>query len=294
MPCYSPLKGWRSKRGKENGKWAVTFNPAQGFSDLEVTVPCGQCIGCRLEKSRQWAVRCVHEMKQHEHNSFITLTFDDENLDPGGSLQKEDFQKFMKRLRKNTGAKIRYFHCGEYGDRLSRPHHHAILFGFDFEDKKHFKNNGNNKLYSSEILDKAWQHKGHCLIGEANFETAAYVARYVLKKVTGIPAADHYQGRQPEYCTMSRRPGIGRDFYEKYKDEIFPDDFVVIRNRQMKPPTYYENILYQDDLEAYNEIKAERYKGAKNNVDFDDIQRLAVKEEVTKAKVNQRNRILEK
>ena len=293
VPCYHPLKGYRSKEGKVNGKWAVTFNPKQGYTDLQVTVPCGQCVGCRLERSRQWAMRCVHEMRLHEHNSFITLTFDDQHLNPKETLVKSDFQNFMKRLRKNTGAKIRYFHCGEYGENLSRPHHHAILFGYDFEDKKLFKTQKGNKLYSSDILDKAWQHKGWALIGEANFETAAYTARYILKKVTGPAAGEHYNGKIPEYCTMSRRPGIGRDHYEKYKDEIFPDDYCVIRNQKMNPPKYYLDILGQDSLQAYEYIKAQRHIKAKNNVDYDNYSRLPVKEEVTMAKVNLKQRPIE-
>lgn len=292
MPCYHPLTGYRAKGGKNNGKWPITFSPKLGFSDLEVKVPCGQCIGCRLEKSRQWAMRCVHEMKAHEANCFITLTFNDENLNPEQTLVKADFQNFMKRLRKNTGSKIRYFHCGEYGDELSRPHHHAILFGFDFEDKKYFKNNRGYKLYSSEQLDKAWQHQGHCLIGEANFDTAAYVARYVLKKQTGPGSKEYYNGKLPEYTTMSRRPGIGRNHYEQFKEEIFPDDFIVMNGKKMKPPTYYENLLHEEDPNQLEQIKNDRFKKASSSPDFDNIDRMYVKEEVKTARSNMKKRPL--
>lgn len=233
-------------------------------------------------------------MRQHDQNTFITLTFDDNHLDSNGSLVKSDFQNFMKRLRKNTGSKIRYFHCGEYGDQLSRPHHHAILFGYDFDDKKHFKANKGNPLYTSDTLDKAWQHQGHSLIGEANFETAAYCARYILKKVTGPAANEHYQERTPEYCTMSRRPGIGKGHYDKYKEEIYPDDFVVMRNTKMKPPKYYEDLLYQDDPKAYEDIKSERFKKAQKDEDFENYARLPVKEEVTLAKLTMRQRPIER
>jgi len=293
MPCYYPLQGYRSKAGRTNGKWAVTFSPTEGYPDLKVSLPCGQCVGCRLERSRQWAMRCVHEMRQHTENSFITLTFDDEHLNPQESLVKSDFQNFMKRLRKNTGAKIRYFHCGEYGEKLSRPHHHAILFGYNFPDRKYFKHNKGNNLYTSETLDKSWQHQGHSLIGEANFETAAYTARYILKKVTGPQAANHYNGKIPEYCTMSRRPGIGKTHYDKFKDEIFPDDFVVMRDQKMTPPKYYMDLLEQDTPEAYEDIKLARYKKAKNNTDFENYARLPVKEEVTFAKLKMKSRPIE-
>lgn len=274
MPCYSPLQGYRSASVNESGKRGITFSPTQGFSDLKVQVPCGQCIGCKLEKSRQWAMRCVHEMKTHKENCFITLTFDDEHLDPNQSLVKSDFQNFMKRLRKNTGEKIRYFHCGEYGEQLSRPHHHAILFGYDFADRKYFKKNNDYKLYQSEMLDKCWQHQGHALIGEANFETAAYVARYILKKQTGPGAAEHYGNKLPEYTTMSRRPGIGKDFYEKYKNEIWRDDNIVINNKRMKPPSYYERELEKVDPELIKKLKNERFMLAKQSDDFDNYERL--------------------
>ena len=290
MPCYTPLLGYRTTTVNENGKRGITFNPQKGHPDLQVQVPCGQCIGCRLEKSRQWALRCVHEMKLHSQNCFITLTFNDQHLNPNGSLVKSDFQNFMKRLRKNTKAKIRYFHCGEYGDQLKRPHHHAILFGYEPEDKKYFKNNGDYKLYSSEILDKAWQNQGHALIGEANFETAAYVARYILKKQTGSGAKDYYKELQPEYTTMSRRPGIGKDFYEKYKHEIWRDDNIVINSKRMKPPKYYENQLEQIDPILLQEIKNERFKLAKESSDFNNLERLHEKEDcqILKASHNKR------
>lgn len=284
MPCYHPLQGYRVKGGRNNGKWAITFSPAQGHPDLKVQVPCGQCIGCRLEKSRQWAMRCTHEMRQHDNNCFITLTFDDDHINPSGSLVKSDYQNFMKRLRKNTKEKIRYFHCGEYGENLSRPHHHAILFGYDFPDKKYFKRNGQHKLYQSEILDKAWQHQGHALIGEANFETAAYVARYILKKQTGPGSENHYQGRLPEYTTMSRRPGIGKDHYNEYKDEIYSDDTIVINNRKMRPPKYYDTQYETENSQAFETTKNLRYKNASKFEDFNDYFKLPIKEHIQKAK----------
>ena len=131
MPCYTPLKGWRSQERTESGKRAITFRLREGYADMPVDVPCGQCIGCRLERSRQWAVRCMHEASLYENNCFITLTYNEDHIPSDGSLKKDHFQKFMKRLRKKFGAGIRFFHCGEYGAELSRPHYHAILFNFD-------------------------------------------------------------------------------------------------------------------------------------------------------------------
>ena len=237
-------------------------------------------------------MRCVHEIKEHDQNCFITLTFDDEHLDPDQTLVKADFQNFMKRLRKNTSEKIRYYHCGEYGDQLGRPHHHAILFGYDFPDKKYFKNSKKHKLYSSDILDKAWQNQGHTLIGEANFETAAYCARYIMKKVTGQLAAEHYGNKLPEYNTMSRRPGIGRGYYDKYKSEIYPDDFVVMRGQKMNPPKFYDDLLYQDNQEQYETIKGHRIQKIKKLDDYDDYTRLPIKEEIKYAQSKLKKRPL--
>ena len=121
MACYTPLKGYRSTELTKNGKRKIVFNRNHGFADLPVTVPCGQCIGCRLERSRQWAIRCTHEASLWEKNCFITLTYNDENLPKDGSLDVTHFQKFMKRLRKKHGAGIRFYHCGEYGDKFGFP-----------------------------------------------------------------------------------------------------------------------------------------------------------------------------
>lgn len=255
MACVSPLKGWPSAMPTQNGKFPICFDFSKANIHADpLQVPCGQCVGCRLERSRQWAIRCVHEMRQHSANSFITLTFDDAHMDSALSLRKHHFQLFMKRLRKNTGEKIRYFHCGEYGENTHRPHHHAIIFGYDFPDKKHYKGN----LYDSAMLQKCWQDQGQCLIGEANFETAAYVARYVLKKVTGPDALQHYEDRLPEFVTMSRRPGIGQTHFEKYQQSIYDFDEVIMREKPMLPPKYYDRQLEKIDPELLKSIKESR------------------------------------
>ena len=287
MPCYHPLKGYKVKGG------GITFSPSQGFVDLEVKVPCGQCIGCRLERSRQWAMRCVHEMSGHEQNCFITLTFDDEKAnDPNSliTLVKKDFQLFMKRLRKNTGETIRYYHCGEYGENFTeRPHHHAILFGFDPQDKVlEEKSKKGLPQYSSEIISKAWQHQGRIRVSEANFESAAYVARYCLKKITGAGAKEYYDYRIPEYTTMSRAPGIGAKHYEKYKDEMWRDDKVIIRGKPMKPAKYYEKKFKEEHPTLHAKLLNNRYLKASQNPDFDDIDRLKTKEYITQKRYKQK------
>jgi len=289
MACFRPLKGWRSKDVNENGKRKIVFNAKQGFLDMPVELPCGQCIGCRLERSRQWAMRCVHEAMEHDANCFITLTYDQENLPKDGSLHLEDFQKFFKRLRKQYGKGIRFFHCGEYGDKNSRPHYHAIIFGLDFKDKKLYSTRDNIKLYTSKSLEKLWG-KGFCPIGEANFETAAYVARYITKKVTGNKADEYYNGKKPEYTTMSRRPGIGSNYIKKYSENVYKDDNVVLRGKKMRPPKYYDQQLEKEDKIKYDRIKLRRMIKGEEHEDNNTAKRLEVREKLTGIRLKQLKR----
>lgn len=203
----------------------------------------------------------------YEKNCFITLTFNDENLNKKLTLVKRDFQLFMKRLRKRfLDESIRYYHCGEYGTLLQRPHHHAILFNFDFPDKKLWQVREKIPLYRSEILEELWPY-GFCTIGQATFESAAYVARYILKKITGDRAAAHYGDRLPEYTTMSRRPGIARAWYDRYKSDVYPHDYVVIRGgRRCRPPRYYDSIYDLEEPKKFKKIKYNRTKNALFNV----------------------------
>ena len=266
MPCYHPITGYRSKTVNENGKRPIVFNRNEGYIDMPVEVPCGRCIGCRLERSKQWAIRCVQEAKMHEKNCFITLTYDQEHLPKDGSLDVTHYQKFMKRLRKHfNNKKVRYFHCGEYGEKLSRPHYHACLFGVDFDDKKLWSVRNNNKLYRSETLEKLWTF-GYSTIGEVTFESAAYIARYVTKKINGDMAEDHYKGKKPEYITMSRRPGIGHDWFTKYIKDVYPNDFVMIRNNiKTKPSRYYDKLLEKKSEDDILTIKAKRKRRARES-----------------------------
>ena len=241
------------------GKRSIVFNPRFGLTDRPISVPCGQCIGCRLERSRQWAVRCVHEASLYENNCFLTLTYDDAHLPSDLSLNLVHFQNFMKRLRKRYGKGIRFFHCGEYGENFGRPHYHAIIFNFDLPDRVLWSQRDGVNLYSSDILRSLWPY-GFSSVGDVTFESAAYVARYVIKKVTGANADDHYSfvdeltgqvfTRCPEYTTMSRRPGIGKGWIDKFLPDVFPGDFVVINGVKCRPPRFYDNqyeVLFSGD-----------------------------------------------
>ena len=286
MPCYKPLKAWRdaSRRG-------ITFNPGKGYIDQPIQIPCGQCLACRAEKARQWGIRCAKELMQHEQNCFITLTFDNERADPLKtiSLDKKDFSNFMKRLRKNTKTPgIKFFHCGEYGEKNSRPHHHAILFGIDFPDKVAIKDSKlGHKQFTSEILLKAWQNQGDVTVSEANYQTAAYIAKYCSKVWTESKASpktreEIYMGVTPPYISMSRGgtngKGIGYGFYQKFKHETYRDDNVCINGKRMKPPKYYDNLYKEEQPKHLAALKGKRQQLAEGHEDYGNIDRLREKE----------------
>lgn len=304
MPCYHPLMGYRSKSvNPDTKKRNIVFNRNQGLVDQKVQVPCGQCIGCRLERSRQWAIRCLKEAKMYEANCFITLTYDDEHLPENGSLVLEDFQKFMKRLRKKFGEGIRFFHCGEYGDRYGRPHYHACIFNLDFKDKKLLRVERDQKYYISESLSELWD-KGHHIIGDVTFDSAAYVARYITKKQNGVNATKAYcevnketgeiiQIKKPEYTTMSRRPGIGTKWFKKYMYDVYPDDFMIINGKKIKPPKFYDGKFEIENNKMYNLIKGKRKKLQELKKEDNTLKRLAVKESCKKYQTKTLKRSLE-
>lgn len=305
MPCYHPMQAVRFDSITKSGKKVVRFiKPATAefiFDKSKILVlPCGRCVGCRLERSRQWAIRCEKEMQLVESNGgkncFITLTFDDEQLykrDRPMSLDKRDFQLFMKRLRKKSKRKIRFYHCGEYGDLFKRPHYHAILFNFDFEDKVLWKVVNGNRLYTSESLSKLWKF-GFSTIGAATFDSAAYVARYIMKKQTGKNAWKTYAEyideetgelvghRIPEYTTMSRRSGIGKEWLDKYLIDVYPSDEIFVRGkmRMCKPPRYYDSLYEIRYPSDYSSIKEARVKKALELSLDNTPERLAVKKKI--------------
>jgi len=284
MPCYKPLQAFYSDSlNVKTGKRIISFLKSEFNSSSLIPVedrlslPCGRCIGCRLERSRQWALRCVHEASLYEDNCFITLTYDDFHLPSDGSLVKRDFQLFMKRFRKRFGNGIRFFHCGEYGERFQRPHYHAAIFNFDFPDKELFKTKQGIKLFVSDALRELWPF-GFSTVGSLTFESAAYVARYVMKKVSGPSADDHYKGRLPEYTTMSRRPGIGKDWFDLYSSDVYPSDECIVRGRSCKPPRYYDSLLESDNPDLLAQIKVNRQTAALLRVVDNSTERLLVRE----------------
>jgi len=305
MPCYFPQKAWYSKIVNESGKRSLTFQRANAqFADLPIEIPCGICMGCRLEKSAQWAMRITHEQQLHQENCFLTLTYNPESLPHLGSLQKEDVQLFMKRLRKNyPDKKIRFYACGEYGEQTNRPHYHLILFGVDPTDKQLYSVKNGNNIYISPTFTRLWPHGDH-KIGSVTFESAGYVARYTTKKIYGEKAESYYRAFNyatgdyepitPEFALMSLRPGIGSDWYDKYKQDLINTGFCIVNGQKATIPMYYQKKLELDYPEAYQKYKQDLQLAAALNKEDNTLSRLDVKLECREAKLLNLTREFEK
>lgn len=288
MPCFHPVQGYARLGG------GLTFKKAESNGN-KMTVPCGQCIGCRIRRSKEWAVRICHEASLHEENQFLTLTYNPQHLPRSGSLQLSHWQRFMKRYRFHTDKKLRFFMCGEYGAKLSRPHYHAAIFGHRFDDLELLNVAGPERLYTSNSLERLWGH-GFVSVGSLTPASAAYIARYVTKKITGKSASDHYQtidtttGEifqvRPEFVTMSRNPGIASDWYELFKEDVYPDDFVVMKGVKYPTPRYYDKLLAEENPARFEEIKYARHDRAKAKAEDNTPERLAVRKECLQARLN--------
>lgn len=240
MPCYGPLTAYRPKA--DSGDKRLVFDKRRSETGVAIQIPCGKCSGCRLEHSRQWAVRCMHEKRMHSASAFVTLTYDNDHLPKGATLVKKDLQNFMKRFRNVAGEGVRFFACGEYGERSLRPHYHLLLLNRDFGDKRVVTRGSEYNLYSSKVLSDLWTAGNH-VIGDVTFESCAYTARYCMKKINGPKAAAHYAGREPEFIVMSRRPGLGAGYFDKYAQEIVDHDTIIVNSKPAALPRYYDGRL---------------------------------------------------
>lgn len=368
MPCFNPLP---AKRRPAGGRPTVYRRiNAPNFCDLKL--PCNKCIGCRIDRTAQWATRCLHESQQHKDNAFITLTIDtaylqnlrpelvsptrgrvdepeDRDLTTGsniaqerhasvpqsrsrgpvdsslqgtepvpygfgtrappsmavpdwrGGVSKKAHQQFIKNYRKHHGP-LRYYMCGEYTKKWA-PHYHYLIFGHAFADRYYWKTSeSGDKLYRSAMLEKLWPW-GHAWIGDVTYESCAYVAAYVMKKIDGEKAWDHYRRQdeagndywlEPEFNEMSRRPGIAKNWWLKFNADVYPDDFIVNRNGgKMRPPRYYDKLLELMDPATMAVMRMKRELRAQELAGDNTPARLADKEAVTKAKMALKKRQLE-
>lgn len=299
MSCYHPLRAFRTPTG-------VVFNELRRFDILgRVDLPCGQCIGCRLRRARDWSFRIMHESTLRPDNCFVTLTYGRDQLPPNGSLCYRDYQLFMKRMRfAFSERRIRFFMCGEYGPLNLRPHYHACLFGINFTDRVPMGKSGAGEVYyDSPLLSSLWTH-GRVSVQNLTRASAAYCARYVVDKVTGDAAKAHYQtidadgvvvNREPEFSRCSLKPGIGADWFKKYRSDVYPHDFVVADGKEHQTPKYYDRLLKRSDpsdvvLDRIEFSRQER--GMAAHADNTD-ERLAVRETVHQARVRTLRRELE-
>ena len=255
--CLNPI--YAVDRGilKSNGKKLIKLLPHLAgvpgdydylksiYGDCLIQLPCGHCSECCKSYAKTWSVRCMLESLYHKEACFVTLTYDNEHLPPAGMLVKSDLQKFFKRLRALFPEKeIRYFACGEYGGQTSRPHYHAIIFGLDFpEDKRMSQIVGTNELkqqvYRSARLEAAWKF-GLSSFGEVTPESCAYVARYSLKKRIDF-------SNDGSFILMSRKPGIGQQFFLDKKQLIYLSDRVYSQKiHGVSVPRYFDKLAEND------------------------------------------------
>lgn len=310
MPCFKPLVAAR----KSTGGVAVLRRKRHADLDVgEFVVPCSQCIGCRLDYSKSWAVRSIHESRMHRRNAFVTLTYDEEHVPWDYSLSLDEHQSFMRKLRRKLDYKygvqdVRFYMCGEYGSdqyhpvtgellSLGRPHYHYLIFGWDFPDKTFWKRHRQHDYFRSEELESIWT-KGHSIIGHVTPETAAYTARYVLKKKTGKqlkyePPQKYIDGYgltevMPEFCRMSLKPGIGAKWFERYgKQDVFDSgDFIIINGKKYSTPRYYDTLLERLDVDRLLEVKSERRDRARQHNPNNTYERLSVREEIQQMKAD--------
>lgn len=307
MACFRPLEAYQDDAGgapRLGGYWA-------GENGRYLELPCGHCAGCRMDRRLEWSIRCTHEAQLYDSNLFVSLDYSPEKLPESRSLEYRDVQLWLKRLRKAmaqrvrgkgrrmkwkyTGADlknpVRFFLCGEYGSTTLRPHWHAILFNVWFKDQVRLLNG----TYQSDLADKIWQN-GRCVIGDVTPQSISYVAGYTTDKLYGRGKEEAYEvvdlrsgevkERRPELVSMSRRPGIGYRWFERFRSDIFgglesPHDFAVHEKRKRKVPRYYWRLYNESgDAFAVEKVREARLdRAAEVDKSEETLERRAVREE---------------
>jgi len=279
MTCINPRLAYR----KTNGQFTLAKIGDTAPIEKSTLVPCGQCMACRISHQRQWATRMVHESYSHKESCFITLTIDDINRNDTHSVDQRDMQLFIKRLRKQLEPmKIRIFYCAEYGTKSLREHYHAILFGYMPKDKIPYKRNQQgDMLYTSQTLANLWK-KGFVTIGEFSSATADYCAKYVTKAYIGKDKENAYNWvdengeiiqRTPPFQSSSKRPGLGSDFYDKYKDQLYAHDETVIDGKIRPVPKAYDRKYKKENPELFAQVKRKRQDKMTHNLNQDPHQK---------------------
>lgn len=305
MVCLNPKKAWQRNAQHlpwwqpDSNSWVkskkIIFKKPKDIENYtEIEIPCGNCLGCKLDSANSWATRIALEIKDHEKNCFVTLTYNPENLNIQNgkmTLVKKDIQNFIKRLREKTKTKLSYFCCGEYGGKTHRPHAHLIIFGYEPDDLKlQSFSTTENKIFKSETLEKIW-NKGFVGVQAANYKTACYTARYVQKKAGLKPnkqektgetktewkiderkkepyehiiekrkttTTDQF-GRQKEFILMSKKPAIGLNYWLKNKDKIIRTGGIILydgEKTKIKPiPRYFKKLWEKENWQELYRYK---------------------------------------
>lgn len=312
MPCFSPLKGFRSA----SGGW--TSNVRQSPTKTPMVVPCGQCIGCRISRREQWVTRMMHEASLHEANCFFTLTYEDDKLPPWGSLRMRHVSEMFKRLRTRISpVKIRFQSMGEYGPRTQRPHYHGLMFGYDFPDREMFGRSAAGELrFVSPLLSDVWGH-GFAECSDLTVRSVRYCAKHNVDKLNGPlvddafyspvdPVTGEVGSRERERSIYSNRPGIGSGWLDKFESDCFPSGFIVEDGRKVTVPRYYKKRLKDrfelsgssndpkrlvpvDDYSVMARKSKERLKSSQV-IENSTPERLAVREEVKLLSLNRLKR----
>ncbi|UPW41049.1 replication initiator protein [Sigmofec virus UA08Rod_5667] len=292
MSCFHPITAFdvTPKYFTVNERRKIVFQVSSPLHEQlaregrVLQLPCGQCIGCRLEYSRQWANRCLLEKSYHDSSFFVTLTYDDahvpktfsvdeetgEVLSPAMTLRSRHLQLFLKLVRRHfPDDNIRFFGCGEYGTYSLRPHYHLILFGLHLNDLVTYsKSPLGFQYFNSESLSRCWidgqtgESRGYVVVGDVSWDSCAYVARYLLKKQKGATAEIYKKlNIEPEFSRMSRKPGIGRQFYDDHP-EIWRFNQINLKGdsggRSFPHPLYLRRLFEIDDPFGAFELSEKR------------------------------------
>lgn len=261
MSCYYPLRAVKLGKNadgknivrifgeKEKPDWDINYLRRR-FGDNVMLLPCGHCLGCKFDKAKDWATRCVNELEYHDKACFLTLTYNDKNYP--GRLVKEHLTGFIKALR-NRGVECRYVGCGELGSQTRRAHYHLILFGYEPDDLLMYsRSEAGDFLYTSEKLTKLWD-KGYVLVGDVTYQSCGYVARYTTKKIADDDC----------FLVCSTRPGIGYRYYLDHRADMVKTGFVYGKfgdNIKAPIPRYYEKLLINDFPDEYEKLIQARVK----------------------------------
>lgn len=265
MGCYRPIPAFQDRPGG-----SVRLHPPLGMEN--VRLPCGLCIGCRTARALEWARRCSHEAARWQDNCFVTLTYSEDRLPSGGCLEPVELAKFFKRLRRYAESSesavlsdrlhgLRYFACGEYGNRSGRPHYHALLFNCSFSDGKRV----GEELFESVALAQLWP-QGSNRIGRATPASANYIAQYSLKKIRGKLDCDADGVVRPQpFLRMSLKPGIGTEFVKQYGADLSGGFLVSGDGRKGPIPRAYMSKLEPAVVEELKFLAYQRRPDAECN-----------------------------